>query len=337
MSNLLNVAIIISCKNAEKEIEKCLSSLLGMSYPREKIKIIVIDASSNNKTFEVLTRFNKEHHDLIRIFHRKNFTISQAYNFAFKFIDKEEIIAFVDADCSVKRDWLRTLTRHFDDPIIAAAGGFYETPHDVNLFSKLLGLELEARAMSFKKYVSRLPTGNIAIRSEVLKEIGCFDERLPVHQDTDLGYRIIKSGYRIIYDRNANVYHYNRPSPISFFKQQFRYALHASKLYLKHPKGIKGDHITSFTMNIEPFIYIAIGGFLLFSSLSLSFYRIALFLILALLVFYFFKALIAFFRKRRKLSLALPILFLIRGMAWSLGLIVATMFNIRSWVFKRTD
>lgn len=319
---------MIACKNAEKRIKMCLESLLKIDYPKDKLKIIVVDSSSNKQTFKVLTDFTRRH-EFIRIY-RKNLTISQGYNFALRLIGKNQIVAFTDADCVVKRDWLRKLVRHFDDPLVAAVGGFYETPKDVDTFPQLLGLELESRTLKFKKHVPRLPTGNITVRKIILEKIGGFDNDLTVHQDADLGYRIVRTGYKFVYDSEANVYHYHRSSPWSFFKQQFRYGLHAPELYFKHPKRLLGDHITSPLMNFEPLIYVAITAFFLLSRLLeiLSLYYAGFGLLFMLLSLYVYRALKSFMWSRRRLSLFLPAVFLLRGLSWTFGLLTFPLYVV---------
>jgi len=332
--NLPSVAVIIPCKNAEKSIGKCLSSVLASWYPKEKMRIIVVDSSSNLRTIDVLRKFAKEYSSMLKIFHENNLKISEAYNYALKSVD-DEIVAFVDADCVVRKDWLKIIVDNFDEPEIAAVGGFYETPSEANFFSRLVGLELESRTVKFEKYVTRLPTGNIAFRREILERIGGFDGELPLHQDTDIGYRIIKNGYKLVYNRNASVFHYHRSSPSAFFRQQFSYALYAPELYIKHPNGVKGDHITSFSMNIEPLIFLASGGlFFLSTFLHTNLYLVGLLLLCLPLILYFHRTIKIFRQTSQRLSFVLPVFFLLRGIAWALGLIASPFALIKNRVSR---
>ena len=41
--NLPLVSVVITTKNEEKNIETCIKSILGQSYPKAKIEIIVVD------------------------------------------------------------------------------------------------------------------------------------------------------------------------------------------------------------------------------------------------------------------------------------------------------
>ena len=58
----------------------------------------------------------------------------------------------------------------------------------------------------------RFKTANMAVRREVLEEIGGFDERYFLHrEDTDLAWRIIDSGHRMGWAPQCKVHH---PEPI---------------------------------------------------------------------------------------------------------------------------
>jgi len=51
------VSIIIPCRNEEKFISKCLDSILGNDYLKDKLEILVIDGMSEDKTREIISGF----------------------------------------------------------------------------------------------------------------------------------------------------------------------------------------------------------------------------------------------------------------------------------------
>ena len=56
-NNKLKVSIIISCRNEEKYISKCLDSLLDNNYPKGLIEIFMIDGMSEDNTREIIKRY----------------------------------------------------------------------------------------------------------------------------------------------------------------------------------------------------------------------------------------------------------------------------------------
>lgn len=52
-----SISIVIATFNAEGTINKCLESIKRQNYPKERIEIIIIDASSKDKTVEIAKKF----------------------------------------------------------------------------------------------------------------------------------------------------------------------------------------------------------------------------------------------------------------------------------------
>jgi GT2 family glycosyltransferase len=92
-----------------------------------------------------------------------------------------------------------------------------------------------------------LITANVAYRMKVIKEVGFFDATFYSGGDVDLSWRILKKGYQIALEPQAIIYHFPRETPVSFFRQYYKYGLlgHA-KLRRKH--GIKGDQASELSI-----------------------------------------------------------------------------------------
>lgn len=44
------VSIIVSCRNEEKYIWKCLDSIVAQDYPKDKFEVLVVDGMSEDGT-----------------------------------------------------------------------------------------------------------------------------------------------------------------------------------------------------------------------------------------------------------------------------------------------
>lgn len=53
-----SVTIIIPVRNRPDDISDCLTSLMGIDYPRDKLEIIVVDDASDDNTPEIITGFS---------------------------------------------------------------------------------------------------------------------------------------------------------------------------------------------------------------------------------------------------------------------------------------
>lgn len=312
-----SVTVLITVKNSAQTIKDCIDSLLKLNY--KNYRIYVVDAFSNDGTYEILKSYGKK----IRV-ERYAGNPPKAYNYAIKKINTE-FIAFTDGDCVADKNWLKNLISSFRTKEIGAVVGFCKTPKNVNFLQKLIGIELESRFKKFEKFISRGPTMNLCVRTEIAKKL-MFDERLNVSYDTDFGYRLIEAGKRILYQPKALVYHYHRSTIKSFIRQQFIYGKFVPLLYLKHKKMATGDHISKPTMIIQPFIF-SLG---LLSILLSSFLPFFIYLSSLLLAFLFLIYILDFLSLKTKKTYFFPYMaiFFIRTVSWCLGAFTFLLENI---------
>jgi len=310
-----SVTILVTVKNSENTIEKCVKSLLKLNYP--KYKIYITDAYSTDGTFEILKKLKKKYPKKIKLEQIKG-GIAKAHNYMIKKVNTE-FIAMTDADCVVDKDWLKNLMSAFTSNDIIASTGFCSTPKSVKGFQKLIGMELEDRFKHAPKFVPRGPTMNLAVRAKYAKKVN-FDERFDVAQETDWGYRLTNLG-KMVYVPEAIVYHYHRSTLTSFLRQHgFRYGRATPILYLKHMKKVTGDHITKTTILLQEYTF---WFFCLFTLLS--FFYNSLFPIVGIIfAFLIFLYLFDILRFTKKLSYVASFIFLyfLRNIVYTIGMVV---------------
>ena len=59
MSNFPLVSVVLTTKNEEKNVAKCLQSIKNQTYPQAKIEVIVVDNYSPDKTIEIAKKFTE--------------------------------------------------------------------------------------------------------------------------------------------------------------------------------------------------------------------------------------------------------------------------------------
>ena len=115
-----------------------------------------------------------------------------------------KIVAFIDDDCLADEGWIEQIQSVFDVYDIGGIEGGITT---TNTSGEVVDFNPSNR---FKW--DRFKTANMAIRRDVLEEIGGFDERYFLHrEDTDVAWRVIGSGHRMIWVPECRVHH---PEPI---------------------------------------------------------------------------------------------------------------------------
>lgn len=120
------ISVIIPAYNAEKSIEKCVSSVLCQSL--SAYEIIVIDDGSKDRTGEILDRLAKDNSNL-RVLHQENRGVSFARN---KGIDLAggDYIFFMDSDDWIQRDTLSEFLKHTEEESLPLTGFALEDGSD---------------------------------------------------------------------------------------------------------------------------------------------------------------------------------------------------------------
>ncbi|MBU5687979.1 MAG: glycosyltransferase [Candidatus Aenigmarchaeota archaeon] len=302
------VTIFVPVKNAENTIKACVDSLLKQTYKNKKIYII--DNMSTDKTYDILKKYGKKINLL-----RMAGPVPKLHNYILD-IAKTEFIAYTNADCVVDKNWLKNLLKGFDSEEIVATAGYCATPKGLNKFQELIGLELESRFKKFPKYISRAPDMNLCVRTKIARKVR-FDERFVWSWETDFGYRLTKLG-KMKYIPEAIVYHYHRPDPKSFFKQQMKNAMMIPLIYWKNFDKIKGDHISTTNMALSLIIFYMV---LISALLSLFFdFFITIYAILVFIFFFYIMFQVLLVAKKPSDYFPLTTIYIIRTFAWSVGL-----------------
>lgn len=206
----LGISVIIPFYN-EPFIEECINSLVNQNYPKDKFEIIVVDNLSDLKYRSILEKYKS---DIAVIteprkgsYYCRNRGIS---------VSNFEIIAFTDSDCRVDLKWLSTINKSFlqsKEDIMALQGnsGFVED----NEVAQAIYQKYEKTFFDYvvskqdSGFCNRIDTRNCAIRREVIHAIGLFNDKMQVWGDAELGQRIVKATYRILYVDDMKISHKN--------------------------------------------------------------------------------------------------------------------------------
>jgi cellulose synthase/poly-beta-1,6-N-acetylglucosamine synthase-like glycosyltransferase len=313
------VTVIVATLNSEQTINECLKAILELDYPKDLLEVIVVDGGSKDATVKIA-----EKHPVKVVSTPLN--APAAYNYALK-IASNDILGFIDSDAKVEREWLNKLIAHLDDPQVAGVSGGIETWNPENAWARSIGYEIKNRYARLGKYVARIATMNLLLKRNVLEEAGGFDENLSSQYDTDLGFRITNKGYKIVYEPNAKCYHFNRTTVRAYFRQQLQYGKNTVKLYFKHANLAKGDEITDFAMNIQPFLILAVLALFILGipEVLRLFWYVAGGLLLVIFVYFLFSAVRTAVKFKDKTAMRLVVLYFVRSFAWFAGAVITSV------------
>ena len=224
------ISIIIPAYNEEKHIGQCLDSIFNLDYPRDKFEVIVIDNGSTDRTREIAASYDI----LLLQDSRKN--VSGLRNLGARHA-KGDILAFVDADCVVARDWLKQAEKYFNDFSVVAWGAPPIPPENSTWVQAAWFLVRKKNKVI--EEVDWLESMNLFVRKDLFDKVGGFDESLITCEDVDLSYRLSKFG-KIISDSRLKVIHLGEAATVrEFFKKELWRGKGNFKGVLRHGLSLK--------------------------------------------------------------------------------------------------
>lgn len=230
------ISVVIPVKDRAEELRRCLASLSSLSYPPEKIEVIVVDDGSRDDSMDIAKNWGA----VVIPSGGEGLGPSTARNVGATNANGE-ILAFIDSDCTASTQWLNQLVPAFSDPQVAAVGGKVEGLNNASSLDRyeatMSSLSLGSRERSAKdgKDTFYLPSCNLLVRKKVFQELRGFNQAMHVGEDVDLSYRLRDKGWRIIYLPEGAIHHEHRNNYISFMARRFDYGTSEAMLQTRHP------------------------------------------------------------------------------------------------------
>ncbi len=183
------ISLVIPAYNEEKYIGDCLTHVIQNGGGRF-FEIIVIDNASTDKTSEIASGF-----PLVRVVQEPNKGLTKARQRGF-LESKGDVIAMIDADTRMPKNWFSTLIREFsnNDKLACLSGPYVY--YDQSWFGQLLVKIYYFFAIPLYFFTGYMATGgNFSIRRDVLEKMGGFDTSIAFYgEDTDIARRASKHG-----------------------------------------------------------------------------------------------------------------------------------------------
>lgn len=213
------VSIVIPTHERPEDLARCLDSLSCVEDSLNEV-IVVDSGPTTNRTAAVAARYGVRHvvERLPGLNRARNAGVAAAIH---------DIVAFVDDDVVVSREWLAAIRACFVDPAVGCATGLVlplelETAgqEEYELYSQPrrdLQRHVYSRSVLRPSAAGLVGMGaNMAFRRDLLLQLGEFDLRLgPVActragDETDMFARVLDSGRLIVYAPDAYVWHRHR-------------------------------------------------------------------------------------------------------------------------------
>lgn len=219
------LTFLLPAYNEERNIARCINSLLTLDYPKEKIKIIIIDDGSTDRTPLIAKEFARKHRR-IRFLRKDHGGKASCLNHGLKFVDTE-IFACMDADSVASKEYLSRTIGFFEDDDVGAVTPAMKLMESDTMIRKIQWVEYiyslflrKLFAIFDSQYVVPGPGG--LYRTSVMKESGGFDEE-SLTEDMESAFKIVKKGYKIENSIDAFVYTDSPASLKGLYRQRLRW------------------------------------------------------------------------------------------------------------------
>lgn len=226
----MGVSVVITVYNEEKSVSALLKSLLNQT--KKPDEIVIVDGGSTDRTIQIIRHFQKKDKRIKLLV--EECSRSRGRNLGVE-VARNEIIAMTDAGCVADKNWLKRITKPFENKEIDVVAGFYKMVGKTS-FQKALSVYLGVVPSKFD--FNFLPsTRSIAFRKEVWEKVGGFSERLEnAGEDTDFNYKLIKTNASFTRVKNA-VVEWGMPKTIrEAFNKFYSYAVGDAQTKIwRHP------------------------------------------------------------------------------------------------------
>jgi cellulose synthase/poly-beta-1,6-N-acetylglucosamine synthase-like glycosyltransferase len=259
-------SIIVPVKNEEKVVGRLLNALCELSYPADKMEVIVVEDGSTDRSLDACNAFVKDQRLNLRIVQRRqsdgkpsalNSGIAHA---------KGEIVGVFDADNVPARDVLLNVYRYFEDQQVAAVQGrTLSINAEKNMLTRIISREEDVwceaylRGKDALNLFVHLKGSCQFIRRDFLERVKGFNEN-SLSEDMELSAKTTEKGFKIKYAPDVQSWQESPCDLKQLFRQRTRWFRGTIEVALKYGRLMAKPSKKSFDAEVTlfgPFVLIA--------------------------------------------------------------------------------
>lgn len=230
-------SLVTTCRNELKSLPRWKQNIIDQT--RQPSEIVIVDAYSDDGTFEYLKKWSQED-DRIKVIQEKG-AAAHGRNFAILNTKYEHILS-TDMGVRLNEVWCEELIIPFEnDPDIEVVAG--NTCIDIEtVITSVVRAEYYIEKGGFPKLEQGHIPGNrsIAYTKKVWTEVGGLPEDLTFYADDSVfGRQLVQKGYKFAFAPKAMTY-WGRPATMQqFCKEMFNYGKGDGEAFIKTPYMVK--------------------------------------------------------------------------------------------------
>lgn len=235
------VSVIIPAHNEEKIISRALNSILKIDYPKDRLKVIVVDDGSSDKTYEIARRFANRG---VEVYRKVKGGKASAVNYGLGKV-RSNLILTIDTDCFLERDALKKLVSEIQDEQTMAAIPSIEVFKPKGILQNIQQVEYSFmnffRKLTSSIYSLTYAPAAVLFKSQFFRKYGRLDEKT-ITEDFEIGLRINLHNFNIAHAFDAKVFTIVPASFYRLMRQRVRWAYGSFSELKKHKKLLSFDY-----------------------------------------------------------------------------------------------
>ncbi|ETB63614.1 TPA: hypothetical protein DIC38_03570 [Candidatus Nomurabacteria bacterium] len=219
------VTVTVPCYNEEKTIEKTIKSLLSLDYPKDKLKIFIVNDGSKDNTWEVVQQFKDDSN--IVLINKENGGKHTAVNLAIEQSDAE-FFGCLDSDSMVHPQALKRILKYFENDkktMAVAPSIIVYNPKNILQYAQNIEYDMSIytkKMLGFMGGIHVAPGPFSIFRKKVFDDLGPY-KKAHNTEDQEIALRMQEYGYKIDHCPDAYVYTNTPDSVTKLYRQRLRW------------------------------------------------------------------------------------------------------------------
>lgn len=193
------ISAVVLCHNSETVLAQAVNSIKAQNYPLQELWIL--DDASTDKSFALANKLAQ------RVYQNPHWR-GRGYMRSLSIEGSHTpFILSCDTGMCLEQNFLKTGILHFKDPAVAAVFGRLEDAEPSLSF-----VDNWRKRHLFRQYTpvgmsetASLQTAAVIFRRSAVLAVGNFNQDYTQGEDRDLGERLLKAGWKVIYDPQMRI------------------------------------------------------------------------------------------------------------------------------------
>jgi glycosyltransferase involved in cell wall biosynthesis len=238
----MKFSIIIPAKNEARVIDTCLQHIAALDFRPDDFEVILADNGSTDRTVEIFRSWSDRLN--LSAVQRQGVSIAALRNAAAA-LSRGTLLAFLDADCLVPRNWLKDAEGLLEAADAQIVGARVRTPRDSTWVARCWRGDEHSSAGE----TSYVPSGDLLVSRSTFDRIGGFNESLRTNEDYEFCQRAKRAAVSVHAFQQLEVIHLGAPQSISaFYHQQAWHGQDVLRVFLENLPRFYNARVVFFAL-----------------------------------------------------------------------------------------